>query len=172
MKNSNENIDDIDIKSHEDIIRLINDIRLFEENFEEFEFFKSQEIDTDDIIEVDHNVKNNDLIKQEQDLIDKKKSIPFFNTGNPATFKIRYNEKGDLVNLDLRKTPPKKDQTKKRFNIKNILPLHKSKEKKEKKSSEDKDDKDKKSKIKNTFSKFSKLKNVIPNKGKKENKKE
>ncbi|MCK5636883.1 MAG: hypothetical protein KAH91_05615, partial [Thermoplasmatales archaeon] len=85
-----------------------------------------------------------------------------------ATFKLRFDEKGKLVNIDLKKPKQSepKSESKKRFKL--PIPKRKGKEKEgETKTTE------KKSKgLKGKLGKISKLKVAIPSKRKKETKRE
>ncbi len=81
-------------------------------------------------------------------------------TINPATFKIRFNENGELVNIDLKK-PKLKPNSKKHLRIR------KTKIKTEEKI-ENEDKKSKILKLKAGLSKIGYLKKVIPHKKKKE----
>ena len=84
-----------------------------------------------------------------------------------ATFRIRFDESGNLVNLDIKKPEPKVkvEKDKKKFSLKKILPGKKSKDKGDEEASKEKSSIG--SKLKGSFGKIGKLKNVIPNKSKK-----
>ena len=198
-------------KSHEEILRLIEEIKAFEEEFPEYYIVEKTEEELIDVekdgehfsefghgimefIEVDPDVvefvevgAEFDSVPFEQetekpglkDSITKSKFFKIKVRGSTdvkkarlerkaATFKLRFDEKGKLVNIDLKKPKPSepKSESKKRFKL--PIPKRKGKEKEgETKTTE------KKSKgLKGKLGKISKLKVAIPGKRKKETKRE
>lgn len=200
-------------KSHEEILRLVEEIKAFEERFPEYYIVERTETEeelidvekdgehfsefgqgTMEFIEVDPDVVEFAEVGAEfesvpfeqetgksglKDSITKSKFFKIKARGSTevkkarlerkaATFKLRFDEKGKLVNIDLKK--PKlsepKAESKKRFKL--PIPKRKGKEKEgETKTTE------KKSKgLKGKLGKISKLKVAIPGKRKKETKRE
>lgn len=82
----------------------------------------------------------------------------------PTTFKLRFDDEGKLVNIDLKKPKPRPKLNLK--TLKKIRIRRKDKSEKEAESEEPKEKKSKISKLKGGFSKIGKLKNVIPHKKK------
>lgn len=165
--------DDVKIKSHDKILDLIDDIKKFEQGIVEFDLKPVEEI-KEDIIEVDY-----DSLQPQQEFPDssvgdkpkrfkflKKKEKPVVDKPS-ATFRIRFDESGDLVNLDIKKSEPKtKLKTdKKKFSFKKMLPFKRLKDEGDKSSSGEKSSIG--SKLNGSLGKISKLKNIIPNKSKK-----
>ena len=171
--------------THEEILKLIDEIKRFENNFS---VSRSEEEDLKEFIEVDPEIKTNELefieVKHENldDKIEfapidykinksglkegikkilkskiKEKPSSEFQKKNIAstTFKIRLNDEGNLVNLDIKKAEPKPESTK-RFNLPN-LKIIKNKAKKE-----SKEKKSMVSKLKGGLVHVGKLKKVIP----------
>ncbi|MCK4995763.1 MAG: hypothetical protein KAR55_02645 [Thermoplasmatales archaeon] len=200
-------------KSHEEILRLIEEIKAFEENYPEYyvverteteeelidiekdgEHFSELGQGTMEFIEVDPDVVEFVEVGTEfesvpfeqetekpglKDSITKSKFFKIKVRGSTdvkkarlerkaATFKLRFDEKGKLVNIDLKKPKQSepKSESKKRFKL--PIPKRKGKEKEgETKTTE------KKSKgLKGKLGKISKLKVAIPSKRKKETKRE
>ena len=186
---SDQNLTNTPIKTHKEITEMINDLKDFEKDFGEFEIIEINKVE--DLIEVD--IAERDIIQskfEKKDLEHPKKKLNKFNikirkksddlsiskSKKTATFKIRFDESGNLINMDIRKPPPKKQ-----LNIKNkiIGKLPKLKKtslrKKGKKSKDDgelKDNKLPKKGFKGKLGKIGNLKKAIPGKGKsKKNKK-
>ncbi|MCK4365432.1 MAG: hypothetical protein KAW45_05230 [Thermoplasmatales archaeon] len=200
-------------KSHEEILRLIEEIKTFEEKFPEYYVVERTETEeelidiekdgehftefgqgTMEFIEVDPDVvefvevgTEFESVSFEQetekqglkDSITKSKFFKIKARGSTdvkkvrleqkaATFKLRFDEKGKLVNLDFKTPKPSepKSESKKRFKL--PIPKRKGKSKEgETKTTE------KKSKgLKGKLGKIGNLKKVIPSKGKKEKKRE
>jgi hypothetical protein len=150
------------IKSHNEILEIIDEIKIFENNFIEFKL-KVEEPE-EELIEVKNKYEEPAPIGEEpiykyKIKRSKKKDRP------SATFKIRFNEKGELINLDFKKPKVKPEIEKKAFSMKKILLRKKSQD--IDKTSGSKDKSTKSLKLKERLKRFSKLKNVIPNKFKK-----
>jgi len=172
-------------KTHEEIIQMIEEIKQIENIFNEFEIEK--EGPQEELIEVEEEILEEftpidteiDKTGLKKWLDGKKEDKP---DSIPATFKIRFNESGELVNLDFRKSKVKSEgKTKKaiKFDFKKLKGKFKRKGKKDEGKSEESGEKPKKSKEKrDKSSRFSglksklggigKLKRVIPSKKKKE----
>ncbi len=170
MKSSDfEEISDSDIKNHSEILQIIDEIRVYEQNFVDFnsELVEDKKDIKKDLIEVDHEKNISEDDESIGELNNKKfsflkKTKENEKTKVPTTFKIGFDEDGKLVNLDLKKPKPKKDDasSKKKFSVKSLLP------KRKKENEETKDDGSKSSKLKKGLGKLSKLKRVIPSKNK------
>lgn len=175
MKNSdNENISNSNIKDHSEILQIIDKIRAYEQNFVDFSTEIVEEVEDikQDLIEVEYK----EVIPEEEVLPEEdKKKFSFLKKEKkeakptiPTTFKIGFDEKGELVNLDLKKPKPKKEKegAKGKFNLKKIIPF-------KKKGAEDAGDKagssSKLKGLKGGLGKLSKLKKVIPTKNKSSN---
>jgi len=155
------------VKTHAEIIEMINELKELEERYGEFEIIDIEV--KEELIEVEHS-----------ELADSEKLVSERETKKTATFKIRFDEAGNLVNTDFRKVKPKKPS---KFKTKIVGKLPKLKQgglkRKDKKgadkgetgSDEVKDKESKGSKLKGRFGKIGKLKKVIPNKGKRNEKK-
>jgi hypothetical protein len=161
------------VKSHDEVLELIDDIKKFEEGLLEFNLKPVEEV-KEDIIEVDYNSLEPQQDISEPKFLDKPKKFKFLKKKEKivvdkpsATFRIRFDESGGLVNLDFKRPEPKNKvkADKKKFSLKKILPFKKSKDKSDKSTSQEKSSIG--SKLKGSFGKISKLKNVIPNKSKK-----
>ena len=181
------------VKTHEEILAVIQEIKGFEERFGEFEIVDVQVSDELIEIELPELTKTEELGAEEElkksDLSKKFKKYKIFRVKvrqksdeelhkkplKSATFKIRFDETGQLVNMDLRKTVPKKpSKLKAKPDGKFSKLKHSLKRKGKKGESGDSERKEKKSKggkLKGGFGKISKLKGVIPSKGKKKEKK-
>lgn len=165
-------VDDGDrIKSHDEILDLVDNIKRFEEGFAEFELETVEEV-KEELIEVDYKSLEPQQGLPEPEIVDKPKKLKFLKkkvkpiVEKPsATFRIRFNESGNLVNLDFKKPVPKPKKDKKKLSLKKILPGRKSKDKVESDSTKEKSSKV--SKLKGGLGKIGKIKNVIPNKSKK-----
>jgi len=171
-----EDIDDRDsLKSHKEIIRSIDEIREFENEYYDFEIEeKKQDIKRiNESIEVEHKTLfySDDLLDEgtKNKFFDKLRKVHFTRSPergdekpvNPAIFNIGFNKNGDLVNLDFKITDVKKEKGS--FNIKNLF-----RRKKDEKTSTD----SKFGKLKSKLGKISKLKKVIPSRSKNEEEKE
>jgi hypothetical protein len=177
MKDSDfKDISHSDIKNHSEILRIIDEIKNYESNFVDFDaeinpFIDRELAQEQDLIEIKHEDEKS---KQHEDFLSekpKKKKKSYLRKKKkkeskpktPTTFKIGFNEKGNLVNLDLKQSKVKKDdvKSKDKFSFKKLLPIKKS----EKKETSDTDAKSSKlSKVKSSLRKLNKLKRVIPNK--------
>jgi hypothetical protein len=184
-------------KTHEEILEMIEEIKKFEKkfighDFEETEVeFIAVDKDVVEFIEVEENKLEQFepiSIKQETKkpgLKEKLKISKIFKARpkvqkeeveakpiTAATFKIRFNEAGELVNIDLKKPKPR-PESKKRFDLKKIMIIRKGKtEKKEKaeeteKEAETTEKKSKISNLKGGLGKISLLKKAIPHRRKK-----
>lgn len=165
MKDSNFEQDN-SIKSHEEILELFDEIKIFEDSIVEFVIEETKRKVEEDLIEGESEIPK--IVKPIPIKVkkDKTKHIvkPFYKTETPATFKIRFNDEGKLINLDFKKVNPSiESKPKKKFSIKNL----KSSRSRKKEKSESKE-----GKLKGSFGKLSKLKKVIPSKGKKKEKTE
>jgi len=165
------------IKNHEKIIQMIDEIREFEsiENDLKIEEKKKKE----DIIEIEHKV-----LEHEEEILESREKKKFFdelrhvhftthpNKNNkvekmiiPSTFKVGFNENGNLVNLNLKKK--KEVQKKNKFlKIKNLIKRKKVKETEKEDESSKEESSSKIGKLKSKFGAIGKLKNVIPKKSK------
>lgn len=179
MENSDfENMSDSEIKSHSEILQLIDEIRIYEQNFVDFstDLIEETKEEEHELIEIKHKkpslekhsfekkMKAKRVKKKHKSLKKKqKKAKPKVST----TFKIGFDDGGELVNLDLKKpkTKQKGDKSKNKFNLKSILPF----KKKGKDNAEGSSDSPKSSKLKGGLGKLGKLKKVIPNKNKSSN---
>jgi len=172
MKNSDcENISDLDIKDHSEILQIIDDIREFENNFLDFKRETVEETGeiTQDLIEVEEieeAVSDEDVLQEFNKKFFKKKEKKEPKPRVHTTFKMGFNEEGKLVNLDFKQPKPKKEHSgsKSKFNLKKLIPSRK-------KENEDASDKSESSSklsklkgLKGGLGKLSKLKKVIPNK--------
>jgi len=161
MQETNQEGDTSGCRSHEEILELIDVIKDLEDSFEEFELEKPEK-ENEELIEVEPDEIKPIPIKTDEEIKPKKQkkheSKPVVHT----SFKVRFDESGELVNLDLRK-PKKEPETKKKISLKK---LGKGK-KKEKTENTESEEKSKKSKLKGGLGKIGKLKRVIPSRGKK-----
>lgn len=159
------------IKSHNEIIDIIDEIREFEDEKDNLDLnFKLKEKnEKENIIEVEHKV-----LKCENEILENNKKNRFLKkihfTTNPkerkkiekmvipTTFNIGFNENGDLTNLNLRKNKVKK---KNYFSkIKGLIIKKKEDE------SNEKDSSSKIGKIKSKLNFLSKLTRILPIKSK------
>lgn len=170
-----------EIKSHSEIIDMIDEIRDFEDiNIDdEIEEIKPQ----NDVIEVDHK----ELESEPEDIKieDKKnflKKIKFNRNPNiedqvekeikPSVFKIGFDNQGSLVCLDL-KNKSQNIERKRKFNSKKILSfIIRGKQDSTDEKDEDKSEGSKFSKIKEKLSGLTKIKNIIPTKSNKKDEEE
>lgn len=183
-------------KTHEEILEMIEEIKKFEKkfighNFEETEVeFIPVDEDVVEFIEVEEDkLEQFEPIPIEQEtkkpgLKEKLKISKIFKARpkvqkeeveakpiTAATFKIRFNEAGELVNIDLRKPKPK-PESKKRFDLKKLKIKRKGKTEKIEKAKETEKEavttekKSKISKLKGGLGKIGMLKKAIPHRRK------
>lgn len=199
MRESNfEQVQSEPVKTHEEILDMIEDIKEFERKFDDQDFRETttieewtevqpkqevQESSRERWIEVNPEIteeKRHIPIKAETEFEkDKRKKNLLFRIRRRsssevrklkrekkyATFKLRFDQKGNLVNVDLNKPKPKKEKTKSKFKIPFKL---KRKGKEETKEESPKDEgKGIGSKLKGAFANLRKLKNAIPSRGNK-----
>lgn len=171
------------VKTHEEILELLDEIKEFEKKFPEINLDKKI-VTTEEIGEIPQEEVKPIPIKSEIKKKEKKKH-PLFRIKlrsrsevqrikrekQITTIKLILDEQGNLINPDIRKPKPKKHR-KTRFNIKNLV--KRKKEKGEEGETTETVEKEKRfniSKITSVFSKISKIRQVIPSK-KTETKKE
>jgi len=189
------------VKTHEEILEMIEEIKEFEKRFDLQDFGEFSTVEEWKEVEPDREFRE---IEQERwtevapEITEEVKSIPIKSETELekdkkrknilfrikrrsssevhklkrevkyATFKLRFDEQGDLVNTDLKKPKPK-EKTKSKFKI----PLKFRKKGKEEKTTESKEETPKEekegigSKLKGAFGNLGKLKNAIPGRGKK-----
>lgn len=182
-------------KTHEEILEMIEEIKKFEKKFighdfeeTEVEFIAVDE-DVVEFIEVEEDkLEQFEPISIGQEtkkpgLKEKLKISKIFKARTKvqkeeveakpitaATFKIRFNEAGELVNIDLKKPKPR-PESKKRFNLKKIMIIRRGKtEEKAEKTEKEAETTEKKSKISNLkrgLGKIGILKKAIPHRRKK-----
>jgi len=161
MQETNQERDTSEFRSHEEILELIDVIKDLENSFEEFEL-EEPEKEEEELIEVNPEEITPIPIKTDEEVKQKKQkkhgSKPVIHT----SFKVRFDESGELVNLDLRKTK-KEPEKKKKISLKRLGKGRK----KEKTENTESEEKSKKSKLKSGLGKIGKLKKVIPSRGKK-----
>jgi len=196
-------------KTHEEILRMIEEIKEFENRYPEY-YFDTPEFG-EELVEVDHDgiefIEKNqnfvEFVEVDHEPLVEFKEIPFEQDTQPlefeeipsksklsrlrfstkphgqkniheiraATFKIRFDENGNFINVDIKKPKAKeKSESEKKFNIKNII-KRKGKGEKSDKGSEGKEEKSKGSKLKGGLGKIGKLKGVIPGKKRKKEEK-
>ena len=179
----------ISMKSHEEILALLDEIKGFERRFEEFEIQEPRieqefiEVEQDGIEEINFLPIENEIEKAGEV---KRRKHPFSRVRlrsrsevqrlrregvlkTPTVFKVRFNEGGNLVNIDLkRQKPERKPKSEKRFSLSKFR--RKGTEKQE--ASEVKSGESRFSKLKGGLSKLGKLRGAIPSKSKKEEKSE
>jgi hypothetical protein len=186
------------VKTHEEILDMIEEIKEFERKFEKQDFGETttiqewtefqpkqefQESSRERWIEVNPEIteeKKHIPIKAETEFEkDKKKKNLLFRIKRRsssevrklkrekkyATFKLRFDQKGDLVNVDLNKPKPKKEKTKSKF--KNPFKLKRKRKEETKEESPKNEGKGIGSKLKGVFGNLGKLKNAIPGRGNK-----
>lgn len=193
---STNNADSVSVKSHEEIVELIQEIKELEERYGEFEIVEIQE-EKEELIEVAHSetAESEQLVSepeiQKDDLTKKLKKYKIFrikvrqkdDSNQPtkeiktATFKLRFDESGKLINTDFRKPTPN-EPSKIKTKILGKLPKVSLKRRGKKGEGKTKDpsveSKEKKSigsKLKGGLGGIGKLKKVIPSKGKNKKKK-
>jgi hypothetical protein len=200
IMDASENNNDISsTKTHEEIIQMIEEIKQIENNYPEFDI--TEEEQPEELIEVEEEIieefppvdKELDKTGFKKWLDQKKENKP---DSKPATFKIRFDDSGELVNLDFRKPKVKPEVKKKKavkFNFKKLKGKFKRKGKKTEEESEGSGEKTEKpdeseekiekpkrkkeksskfSGLKSKLGGISKLKRVIPSKKKKDEEKE
>ncbi|MEF8848319.1 MAG: hypothetical protein V5A68_04215 [Candidatus Thermoplasmatota archaeon] len=122
-----------DVKSHGEISQIIDDIKEFERNIQKFEITNIvPEITEENVKSELKKVKNKKQIKnirksKPKKIIKRQKSTKKSgskktvgknkNVANPATFHLKLNENGELVNLDFRKKEKKSVKETKLFNL-------------------------------------------------------
>ena len=167
-------------KSHEEILQLIQEIKDIEKNFDEIEIEEPliqewEAVTTDEAKPIP--------IKSEIDESKDKKRFSFrlkkrsrtevkrLNIEKKyATFKIRFDEQDNLVNLDFRKPKPKSEKAKGKFKLPMNLKKLRRKGKVEAETTEEAPSEEKKGiagKIKGILGNIGKIKNAIPGRGKK-----
>ena len=168
MKSSDyENTSHSNIKDHSEILQIIDEIRVYEQDFVDFstEILEEVEDIKQDLIEIDHE----EIISKEEVLSNQnEKKVSFLKKKEkeskpkiPTKFKIGFNEKGELVNLDLKKPKIKqeKEGTKGKFDLKRLI-----KKKGDAGAGDTSDSSSIISKLKGLKGRLSTLKKVIPNK--------
>lgn len=173
------------VKTHEEIILMIKEIKEIEETYGPFEIIDIEE--SEELIDVDHDeLKENDEQKTVKEL--NKRRFKIFKVDikteadilakraeKSATFKVRFDEQGNLVNLDFKKPKPKKQTESKPGKLSGLKKLRKGKKGKGTASSDEEKIKVKKSKgskLKGKLGKVGKLKRAIPGKKSKKEKSE
>ena len=172
------------VKSHEEILQLIQEIREIEKEFDRIEVEEPlveewKTVTPDTIAEEAKPIP----IKSEIEDGKKKKHALFRikrrnrsevkrikREKQYATFKLRFDEQGNLVNLDFRKPKPKPEKTKGKFKLPINLKKLRRKDKGETESTEEAPAEEKKGiggKLKGALGILGKLKNAIPGRGKK-----
>ena len=129
-------------KTHEEILAMFEEIRQLEARFPAYEI-EEQEVE-EELIEVAH---------EEEPVVIEEPEIKKEPT-SPTVFRLRYNEEGNLENIDLRKPKPPKE-----------IHINLSKLRNKEKKSEVKEKKPKSSRLRGGLSK---LKRVIPSKSEEE----
>jgi len=161
--------DEGSIKSHKEIIQLIDEIRNLEEEDINYEIDLEKKEDRPIEIEKKFPLEDNDFTDEgpKNNFFNRLKSYSTLNKIddtpiNPTTFNIGFDKDGDLVNLNLkRKKKIKKEKS--HFKIKNLI-----KRNKDKKESNDK----KVSGLKSKLAVIGKLKNIIPSRSSSKEEKE
>lgn len=158
------------VKSHKEILKLIDEIKGYELLNPDYEIIQHEKVE-DGIIEIDHGESSelNPLPIKEKDNNKnflKRKFKKDEKKIKPTTFKFRFDEDDSLISSDFNiyKSKSKKEKSKKEI-LGKLKGLRKSK--REEKSEGKKKKKSKRSKLKNGLGRVGKLKRVIPNKGKK-----
>ena len=171
-------------KSHEDILQLIQEIKEIEKEFDRIEIDQPlleewKTVTPDTIAEEAKPIP----IKSEIEEGEKKKRALFrlkkrsrtevkrINIEKKyATFKIRFDEQDNLVNLDFKKPKPKAEKAKGKFKLPLNLKKLRRKGKGEAETTEEAPAEGKKGigeKLKGIFGGIGKIKNAIPGRGKK-----
>jgi len=176
-------------KTHEEILEILEEIKKFEKKFighdfeeTEVEFIEVEE-DVVEFVEVEEDkleqfepipikeetkkpglkekLKINRIFKSRSEVQKEKvEAKPI----SAATFKIRFDDSGELVNIDFKKPKP---ESKRRFNFSKLKIKRKRKNEKTEKETETSEKKSKFSKLKGGLGKIGKLKKAIPHRGKK-----
>jgi len=158
------------VKSHQEIVHMIDEIRDFEDikinmesQKEKKEVYEVKQKEFIDEIEVKNKDEKVSFLKKNRFFNETNKEI------NPAIFNIGFDKQGNLVNLDFKEQkPPEKENSKLNIDkFKKILKRKKG-DKKESNDKEDKSEGKKVSKIKGKLGGIGKLKKIIPKKSKKE----
>jgi hypothetical protein len=171
------------ILSHVEILEMIKEIKKFEHRFKEFEI---EEIKPEEFVDIEPETwipieSTIDKQDKEESILSKLKRNKMFRirfslkpknikqkSPKPAaTFKLRLNNKGNLVNIDFNEPKPKEER--KVYQIISKIPDIKSKITKKGKKSKKSEKKSKKFSFKDKLSKVSKLKKAIPSKKSKKN---
>ncbi len=161
MKDSNLGEDiDIYIKTHEEILKIIEEIKEFENKFQEYDLSETQS--EEELIEVDDQlvefVEVIPIKKEEprKRVISKRQKVKenIQKEIKPTIFHLRLNKDGKLENIDIKKPPAKK---KSGFKLR----------RKKKEKGETKEKNDKKTKLSKFKGGFNKLKKAIPSRKKK-----
>ena len=164
------------IKSHKEIIQMIDELKEFENISIDDKIEKKPT--SNEIIEIDKKeIDNNLVIETDEKKKEFFKNVTLFSKNkkekrenkdvNPSTFKIGFNKNGDLVNLDFKKKEIPEEK-KEKLNFKNIL----SKFKRGNKNKKEKSNDSKISLIKDKIGNIGKIKKLIPSRSKKEKKAE
>lgn len=187
------------VKTHFEIVTMIKELKEFEQRFSGFEIVDVEvseeliEVEHSELLEMNHSEIEDEIrksslgtrlkkykvfrikVRSKSDITSVKKPV------KSATFKIRFDESGNLVNTDF-KNAKSKEPSKFKAKILGKLPklkkpgLKRKNKKKEEsgeasESSEEGGKKSKNKKLKGGLGKIGKLKGVIPNKSKKKEKK-
>ena len=190
MQPNSENENVTPVKTHEEIIAITRELKELEERYGAFEIVEIEE-ESEELIEVDHgDLPEPDKIVVESkikkpDLDTKLKKYKIFKVkvrnkskvktireAKSATFRMRFDETGNLVNLDFKKPKPKKESESKPGRLSKLKKLRKGKKGKGEPSSAEGETKDKKSKGSKLKGRIGKLKKVIPGKKSKKEKSE
>ncbi|RLF92592.1 hypothetical protein DRN50_08675 [Thermococci archaeon] len=188
-----------DVKTHEEILELLDEVKRFEKEFEDFEVAPRSEVEEkEEFIEVEHETTTIDTVKpiplktREKKAKHKKRfRHPIFRIKfrtraevkklreekKAATFRIRFDEEGKLVNLDIKKPKPSKEKPKKLslkklFVLKKLIKRGKGETEETETKSKPEGEGSKFSKLKGGLSKLSKLKGIVPGRSRKEKKSE
>ena len=163
------------VKTHDEILELLEEIKEFEKIFHEINIDKKI-VPTDELL---HEEIKPIPIKAEIKKKEKKKKIknPFSriklrsrsevqrikHEKQITTIKLILDEQGNLINPDIRKFEPKK-QRRSKLNIKSLVNLIKRKKEGETAETTEREKRFNLSKITGVFSKLGKIKQVIPSK--------
>jgi len=183
------------IKTHEEILELLDEVKRFEKEFEDFEVAPRSEVEEkEEFIEVEHETTTVDTVKliplktkEKKAKYKKRFRHPIFRIKfrtrsevkklreekKAATFRIRFDEEGKLVNLDVKKPKPSKEKPKKLslkklFVLKKLIKRGKGETEETETKSEPEGEGSKFSKLKGGLGKLGKLKGIIPGRLKKE----
>jgi len=167
------------VKSHEEILQLIDEIKEIENNFDEIEVgepllqeWKTVASEEAKPIPIKSEVEESKEKKRSRFRLRKRSRLEVKRIEREkryATFKFRFDDDGNLVNLDFRKPKPKPEKAKEKFKIPIINKfIRKGKEKAE--PTEETPNEEKKGiggKIKGALGGIGKIKNAIPGRKKK-----